>query len=615
MADSLFEELKRRNVFKVAIGYLVLAWVVIQVTDSAVPALHLPSWVNSVVFYFGLIVFPFVLFFSWVFELTPNGVMRQSDIDKNNSITLNTGRKLDYAIILLLIIALSYFFWESRFANNIPLAQTPTLLETNKKAAQQISIAVLPFVDMSPDKDQEYFSDGMSEEILNGLVKLPKIKVAGRTSSFAYKGKNTDLREIGKELNVSTILEGSVRKSGLQLRITAQLINAENGYHLWSETYDRKLTDVFIIQDEITTAIITALKVHLTPEDIADKKSVTTIAGYTSYMKARHELRKRTPDSLQLAADFFQETILLDPLYAPALSGYSRAMSLLPLYSNLKISAPKAIEEARKSAQQALNLNKNNGEAYSVLGYISLYYDFDWQKGERELQKSLMLNPNDSEAYNFLGDYYRTILNLDLAHQMESKALSLDPLFWVNNNELAQVYAQKKDWVNVIKYCQKSLALYQKDLLCHLLMIESYMKENQTENAALYYRNTIKDDGYFISNAARLQFDIFYAIQQKEIQKVKQWLIKLEELVIKKEVSPSQILFFYTLMKDYKKLNIWLDYAITHHDLNLIYYGTLLLPEQYPKNLPVQKKLTTPKFQSFFTLWRINIAKNLSKEQ
>jgi len=188
----------------VCVGYLVLAWVVIQVTDSAVPALHLPNWVNSLVFYFGLIGFPFALFFAWVFEMTPEGVKRQSEIDRAESISHETGRKLDYIIIGLLLIGGSYFFWESRFSTNdtqnvepigktlSAVSSTTNIIQADKNRTTSIketSIAVLPFVDMSPQKDQEYFSDGMSEEILNSLVKIPKIKVAGRTSSFAYKGK------------------------------------------------------------------------------------------------------------------------------------------------------------------------------------------------------------------------------------------------------------------------------------------------------------------------------------------------------------------------------------------------------------------------------------------
>jgi len=203
----------------------------------------------------------------------------------------------------------------------------------------------------------------------------------------------------------STILEGSVRKSGLKLRITAQLINVEDGYHLWSETYDRELTDVFAIQDEITAAIVSALKVHLTPQDISPNKQVTSIDGYTAYMKGRHELRKRTAKGLYAAADFFIQSIEIDPEYAKALSAYARTLSLLPLYTNLEYPSKKAVPKARELANKSLAIDPQNSEAYSVLGHIIAFYDFDWSKAQKLLEQSIKLSPNDSEVYNFIGEF------------------------------------------------------------------------------------------------------------------------------------------------------------------------------------------------------------------
>ena len=266
---GLFDELKRRNVFRVGIAYLVLGWVVLQAADVIFPILQFPDWTISFVAVLAILGFPLALFFAWAFELTPEGLKRDHEVDRSESIAHVTGRKLDFAIIGLLVVALGFVVWDSYLSEPGEVVVTETPAETVETTPVEdaptatASIAVLPFVNMSADKDQEYFSDGISEELLNLLARVPGLKVAGRTSSFAFRGKDTDLREIGAALNVSTLLEGSVRKSGNTLRITAQLINVADGFHLWSDSYDRELTDVFAIQDEISAAIVQALKTKL----------------------------------------------------------------------------------------------------------------------------------------------------------------------------------------------------------------------------------------------------------------------------------------------------------------------------------------------------------------
>ena len=263
---GIIAELKRRNVFRVGIAYLVLAWVVIQVTDTISPALNLPGWTLPLVTWLGVIGFPFVLIFAWAFELTPDGIKRDHEVDRSQSITPITGRKIDFVIIGLLLVAVGFLLVD-RYTGQDE-AEEDQLVSTELTVMKPVesaydSIAVLPFHNMSNDPGQEFFSDGITEELLNALARLRNLKVAARTSSFAFKGQKVDIREIGKALNVATVLEGSLRKSGKRLRITAQLIDVETGYHLWSEIYDRELTDVFAVQDDITAQIMSALKVHL----------------------------------------------------------------------------------------------------------------------------------------------------------------------------------------------------------------------------------------------------------------------------------------------------------------------------------------------------------------
>jgi len=274
-------ELKRRNVFKVGAAYVVVAWIMAQITDVFLENFGAPEWVIKTVLLLLIIGFPLVLLFAWAFEMTPEGIKKEKDVDRSQSITTHTGRKLDFTIIALMSLALVYFaidkFMLTPALNHDKVETTaevpePAAVETISKK----SIAVLPFVNMSDDTSNEYFSDGISEEILNSLAKVKDLKVAGRTSSFAFKGKNQDLRQIGQTLGVEHILEGSVRKAGTKVRITAQLIQVDDGFHLWSESYDRELTDVFAIQDEIATAILEQLKAHLIGEELPVVSSART---------------------------------------------------------------------------------------------------------------------------------------------------------------------------------------------------------------------------------------------------------------------------------------------------------------------------------------------------
>ena len=264
---SFFAELKRRNVFKVAAAYIIVGWLIMQAGDTLAPALHLPEWVNSVLVFFLLLGFPLAMFFAWAFEMTPEGIKKEKNIERDQSITRVTGQKLNYTIIGLLVLTVGYFVYD-KFVSSTPNAVETTAVSSPASESQTNpyqTIAVLPFVNMSEDPGNEYFSDGLTEELLNILAKIKELRVAGRTSSFAFKGKGEDLRIIGEKLNVSSILEGSVRKDDKRnrVRITAQLINVDDGYHLWSETYDRELDDIFAIQDEIAREVARALTITL----------------------------------------------------------------------------------------------------------------------------------------------------------------------------------------------------------------------------------------------------------------------------------------------------------------------------------------------------------------
>ncbi len=310
---SLWGELKRRNVVRVTVSYVIVGWLILQFADVLVPLLALPEWVGRLIFLLLLVGFPLALFFAWAYELTPEGLKKEKDVEHSESITHITGRKLDFVIIGVLLVALAMFAVE-RF---VLLPDPAPAIEAPKEIAAtefQHSIAVLPFVNMSDDPGNEYFSDGLSEEILNLLTKIPSLKVIGRTSSFAFKGKNVDLRIIGETLGVTTVLEGSVRKSGERVRITAQLVDVSDGAHIWSETYNRTMTDIFAVQDDVAAAIIDALQIHVRANPTRGRPTENTEA-YVLFLRAKASSNK---SGLQVVEGFLLQAIELDPKFAEA---------------------------------------------------------------------------------------------------------------------------------------------------------------------------------------------------------------------------------------------------------------------------------------------------------
>ena len=331
---SLFAELKRRNVIRVGIAYIVIGWVLAQIGEFAFENFGAPDWVLKTVVVILLLGLPLALFFAWAFEMTPEGVKREEDVDRSESVTHSTGRKLDFIIIGTLIVALGYFVWERQSnvgsVDNIEVADVaeqsdPSDVEQDSTNGPVVrSIAVLPFVNMSSDQEQEWFSDGLTEELLNALARTPDLLVAARTSSFKFKGSAEDVPTIAKALGVAHILEGSVRRGGDQLRITAQLVRASDGFHLWSQTYDRNPEDVIAIQEEIAINIATALETAMDPEALARMVSSGTnsVAAFNAYLQglAYGASTLSTGDTYTFlgARDSFERAIELDPKFSLA---------------------------------------------------------------------------------------------------------------------------------------------------------------------------------------------------------------------------------------------------------------------------------------------------------
>jgi TolB-like protein len=470
--SGLFQEMKRRNVFRVGVAYIVVSWLVAQVADLVLDNIESPDWIIQVLMLVLALGFPFALLFAWAFELTPDGIKKEKDVDRSQSITRQTGRKLDFAIIGVMAVALGYFIYESRFSppvyedNVIPeraQRESGTHSEISETAADNAageaaaldatsnpdaaatkpdekSIAVLPFVNMSSDPEQEYFSDGISEEILNALARVKELKVAGRTSSFSFKGQNQDLRTVGQALNVAHILEGSVRKSGNRLRITAQLIKVDDGYHLWSDTYDRELTDVFAIQDEISQAILAQLKAQLIGEELPTAVRVDTRA-YELYLLAGQRIYERTLPSLEMGADLLDQAIAIDPSYAPALAQRGIAELLLADDAYGTIPREEAIAQGKALLEKSLELDPELAEGWAGLG---LYYN-NLPGGHKDsipvLRRALAINPNMINASNWLQNALQAEGELAARTRILEEMVARDPMYAPGFGNAIDAYA------------------------------------------------------------------------------------------------------------------------------------------------------------------------------
>lgn len=431
--NKLLIELKRRNVFRIAMVYAIAGWILMQVGIALETSLNLPGWFDTVITVFILIGFPIALIFAWAFEMTADGVKPTTKIAPSKSIRSITGKKLNVALFGALAVALGVLGWQnlspSKGASQSAQTQAggfKTSNQTPNAESEKQSIAVLPFEDFSEDKTQDYFARGISEELLNVLARIDGLRVASRTSAFTFKDQGKSVSEIAEALNVAHILEGSIRKSGDTLRITAQLIDTSNDEHLWSETYDRPLTakNLFQIQDEISEAIVIALKGKLTVKPPEASGRTLSLEAYETYLKAREDHNKRLPEPLAAAEAGFKRVIELDPNFAPAYSGLADTYMLMRLYAGLDIKEAQSL--AALNVKRALELAPNSAEVLTSAAMLENIKN-DLDKALDYAARAIKANPNYSVAYHRQALAYSRKGQFALGLKAYQKALSLDP--------------------------------------------------------------------------------------------------------------------------------------------------------------------------------------------
>ena len=427
---SFLSELRRRNVFRVAAAYLVVGWVVLQVVGAIEAPLGLPDWTDTLVIVLIGIAFPIALILAWAFEVTPEGVKLTAAVPEDQSIAGKTARRLDYVIAGGIVVLIGAIIWQ-QVAN--PQAATAPELAARAEAGEGASVAVLPFADMSPDSDQAYFADGISEEILNVLVRIPGLQVAGRTSSFAYRGQDQDLREIGNALDVSHVLEGSVRRSGTRLRITAQLIRSADGFHIWSETYDREIADIFDIQDDIAGAVANELATSLGLDTGAVSVARTSdLDAYESFLHARQLYRDRGQANLDLAASMLTETLARDPEYGPSWTALAGVYGVMSYYRPVTNPPAPELTESWKAlsmaaARRAIAINPADAQAYAFLGAAHAN-NWNWIEGLDMLDRAVALAPNDPDVLDAAAQILTQAGYGTEAEILSGRAVGLDPL-------------------------------------------------------------------------------------------------------------------------------------------------------------------------------------------
>lgn len=422
--------------------YVLAAWIVIQAADTIMPALQLPEWTTTLVVVLLLLGLPIALALAWSFDLTPSGVTR----------TRSNGKASGRA-----------------------------------GEAPQNSIAVLPFVNMSDDRDNEYFSDGITEEILNALVRVPGLQVASRTSAFAFKGKDIDVRDAGEKLGVSTVLEGSVRKAGNRIRLTAQLIGVDTGYHLWSETFDRQLEDIFAVQDEVARAIVEALKLQFggqgtTPLIVPDTEDVE---AYTLYLKGRFVFSKYTEPDLRRSLEFYDAALQRDPRYARAFAG--TADSWMQLADDW-VAPAEAYPLAKEAARRALELDAGLAEAHTALGKVLGWHDWDFDSAELALRRAVGANPKYADAHWGLGSILPTTGRLEEGLAEMRTALALDPLSPTFTRWVARFLLYLRRYDDAIAEALRTLDLDLQHSHAYLVIGHAHLARGQPDEALKAYR-------------------------------------------------------------------------------------------------------------------------------
>jgi len=546
---NFFAELKRRHVYKVVIAYAVVAWLLMQVASQIFPFFEIPNWAVRLVVLLLIIGFPVALILAWAFELTPEGIKRAEDVDLTKSTTRRTSHKLLWMTAVVAILAAALFV-----GGRLNLFHSKP--GTTTGVASDKSIAVLPFDNLSRDPDNAYFAEGIQDEILTRLAKIADLKVISRTSTQHFKSSPDNLPQIAKQLSVTNILEGSVQKAADQVRVNVQLINAASDAHLWGDTYDRKLTDIFTVETEIATKIADTLQAKLSGSEhqaIAARPTENSEA-HEFYLKGRYFWNKRTANDLKTAIAYFQKAIDKDPNYALAYAGLADSYALLPSFS--AASPQESFPPARTAATKAVKLDDTLAEAHTSLAQVLYSYDLDFDRSIREFRRAIELNPNYATAHHWfgLGPLMR-LGRFDEAIAECKRAVELDPLSLINNSDLGNTYLRARRYDEAIDQQRKTLEMDPSFFYAHYHLGRALEAKGALDAAIEEYRKAraLNDDPQVLGLLAHA-----YASSGKKTEAFK-ILDQLKEVSTQRYVPAYSFAIVYLGLGDKEEALRWLE--------------------------------------------------------
>jgi TolB-like protein/Tfp pilus assembly protein PilF len=551
---NFFAELKRRNVYKVAVAYAVVSWLLIQAASIFLPAFDAPPWVMKIFIIVIIFGFPVVLILSWAFEITSEGIKLESEIEPNKSIARWTGRKIVAVTIALAVVAIGLFVYQLVRPVGIPqrreAVRSDDAEEDGRRSAASLpisnkSIAVLPFDNLSRDPDNAYFCEGVQDEILTRLAKVADLKVISRTSTQHFKSTPDNLPQIAKQLGVANILEGSVQKASDQVRVNVQLINALTDAHLWADTYDRKLTDIFAVESEIAKTIAETLQARLTGSEKTSIAKTPTVnpEAYELYLKGRFFAEKRTGADLRKSIEYYDQAIAKDPTYALAYVGLADSHLLLSAYGAFspKESAP----PARAALKKARELDDSLAQAHASSGLLATI-ELDLNRAISELERAIQLNPNYATAHHWIALPLTSIGQFDRGIVEGKRAIELDPLSLIINADLCWVYFNARRYDEAEAQARKTLEMDPRFYVAHYYLGEALQFKGKLTDAIAEYQKSaeLNDDPFSLAMLGQA-----YA-RKGQMDEARKVLGRLIEEAKSRYVSPYALAVVLTALGD-----------------------------------------------------------------
>jgi pentatricopeptide repeat protein len=549
-SGNFFSELKRRNVYKVAIAYAVTGWAIAEGVSQVFPVFDVPNWALRLIVLLIIVGFPLALIIAWAFEITPEGIKRTEIADAEHLPPRTRKRAWIYVVVIGALVAVGFFF-VGRYT-----ARTPHQSEAATGSLPEKSIAVLPFENLSEEKGNAYFAEGVQEEILTRLAKVADLKVISRTSTERFKSAPEDLPQIAKQLGVMNILEGSVQKANDQVRVNVQLINALTDAHLWADTYDRKLTDIFAVESEIAKTIAETLQARLTGSEKSSiaKKPTVNPEAYELYLKGRFFWNKRTGHDLRKSIEYLKQAIAKDPGYALAYAALADSYGLLRFYGGA--SPDESIVPAAAAAKKALELDDSLAEPHASLGLIATE-ELEVHRGVSELERAIQLNPNYATAHHWLSLAFTALGQSDRSIKELKRAVELDPLSMVINADLSigYIYAHRYDEAEA--QARKTLEIDPHSFLAHYYLGMALQLKGRLKEAIPEFQKAVDVNHDPYSIAMLIQG---YA-RNGQTDEARKLLAQLNEMAKSAEVPEYAFALAYTSLGEKERAIEALEHA------------------------------------------------------